>query len=243
MEMDILKSQKCCFIGRIILLLLAAICAPIVAKGERTGSAPCFDIADSTIQEVDYEYRLFHPELQDRLECVGTMTISLSLPDNVERIQLERTLRRDRNKQDPNNLRFMGLAVYHGSPTSIVAHNVYWGTYFRIRVVFTDGSYEHTNTYAVNDYIDEQDLALLQQQSSITNRDEDVATLTVDNRSLYVEPVKPISLSICDVSGRLLFTGDIESSVSIPLDKATSPIVIVKYNDSTNLITKKLIVK
>lgn len=108
---------------------------------------------------------------------------------------------------------------------------MYWGTYFRICAIFSNGDRVYSPTYSINDYIDPQDLDLL--VSSVDDAEINEVDLHVENKNLYVNAHESLSLSVSDLSGNLLFTGEIQQIAVIPLDNTSSPVVIVTYITSS----------
>ena len=80
-------------------------------------------------------------------------------------------------------------------------------------------------------------------QSSVENMDTDNINLRIENKNLYVETHENISLSIFDLSGRTIYTGNIYQSSTIYLNNLSTPFVIVTYKNSSTAGTKKLLVQ
>lgn len=237
MRMEHLKSQRPCFSGRTLLLIAALVVFSMNARGYDVGIDE--EINEELVKDVAYDYELFE-RASDMLDCKGTLHVSLSLPDDIDRVILYRTIPRDRHKDNPM---FLLLADYPGDTTEIMTQEVYWGTYFCVRVLYTDGRDEHSPTYAVNDYVDEQDLELLRQQASVEDMEAESVRMYVEGRTLYVDPAGRLALSVFDPCGRRIFSGNIEQPQSVPLGTICSPMIIVNCTDTHRSVTKKLLVK
>lgn len=94
--------------------------------------------------------------------------------------------------------------------------------------------------YSINDYIDPQDLDLI--LSSVENAEINEVDLHVENKNLYVNAHETLSLSVSDLSGKLLFTGEIQQTAVVPLDNTSSPVVIVTYRTSYATKTIKMLI-
>lgn len=235
--MEHLKSQRPCFSGRTLLLIAALVVFSMNVRGYDVGIDE--EINEELVKDVAYDYELFE-RASDMLDCKGTLHVSLSLQDDIDRVKLYLTIPRDRYKDNPM---FLAVADYPGDTVEIATQEVYWGTYFCVRVLYTDGRDEHSPTYAVNDYVDEQDLEMLRQQASVEDMEGEAVNFYVENRTLYVEPAGHISLSVFDICGRQIFNGDIEQPRSVPLGTICSPMIIVNCTDTRRSVTKKLLVK
>lgn len=94
--------------------------------------------------------------------------------------------------------------------------------------------------YSINDYIDPQDLDLI--LSSVENAEINEVDVQIENKNLYVNAHESLSLSVFDLSGKLLFTGEIQQTAVIPLDNTSSPVVIVTYRTSYATKTIKMLI-
>ena len=197
------------------------------------------DPDETLIQDIIYDYQLFYDYNWSEFDCVGTLSLSIALPENTIRLFFEHT-RSHMTYSDLNDVIFKGKAYY--SPTSnITKPDMYWGTYFRVYAVLSNGDIVYSPKYSINDYIDPQDLDLL--LSSVDNTEIDEVDLHVENKNLYVNAHETLSLSVLDLSGKLLFIGEIQQTAVIPLDNTSSSVVIVTYKTSSATKTIKMLVK
>lgn len=222
--------------GLLFFAVFAFLFDGISAKSVRTLSLEPND--EYIIQDVVYAYQLFYDD-SNRLNCFGTLDLSVSLPADVQTFIVERT---NHNDLDPDHLRFTIKSGYP-STTNVSISNVYWGTYFRVCAVSADGSREYTPIYAINDYIDNEDLESLMQLSSVESMDDGSIDLVVKNKELRVEAPNSVSLVVSDLNGKQLFAGDVHKSRTIPLDGISHPFIIVTYISSNIKTTKKYLIQ
>lgn len=192
---------------------------------------------DSFIEDINYTYQLYTNK-KEKTDCSGELSISVKIPQDAEALLYERTLRHAR---DPHL--FMTKNLYsldNESMFYLTSSNIYWNTYFRIAIYYKDGHREFSPTYSVRDYIRQEDLQLLEEQTGIDNAQYDSVGLEVQNGSLYINTSYNITLSVVDILGRELFYGQISEPTTIPVTGAASSIVIVRYTDSNTTTTKKL---
>ena len=189
------------------------------------------------IQDITYDYQLFYNN-DSELDCVGTLSLLISLPENTSYLIFERT---------PSHMTYFNIndvifrgKTYYSTTSNITKPNMYWGTYFRVYAVLSNGDIVYFSTYSINDYIDPQDLDLI--LSSVENAEINEVDLHVENKNLYVNAHETLSLSVSDLSGNLLFTGEIQQTAVIPLDNTSSPVVIVTYKTSSTTKTIKMLI-
>ena len=87
--MEHLKSQRPCFSGRPLLLIAALIGFSMNVMGYDSGIDEY--INEDLVKGVAYDYELFE-RVPGKLDCKGTLHISLSLPDEVSHIVLNCSL-------------------------------------------------------------------------------------------------------------------------------------------------------
>ncbi len=192
------------------------------------------------IKNIDYEYQIVQND-EDIFDCFGTLNLSLTIPPMARTILLERTLP---HKSDDNDIRFLIKTEYplQDDITDISVPNIYWGTYFRICIILTDESRVYSPILFTNNYIEHNDLQLLEQQSSLGHIENDPIHIVIENGSLRIESSEVLTVSIFDISGKCIFTGRNDYTDSFSLNNIKASVIIVKcYNDRLSL-TKKLLV-
>lgn len=221
---------------RLLSIVIAVFVLCGMAKGERT------IINESLIYDVKYTYQLVTNEF-GRLNCVGELEVYVNIPEDASFFIFERTPYGDRWLDGPP--RFLIKEEYPITTKIICKPEIYWGTYFSAYIYYKDGSfYEYAPTFAVNSYIAEEDLALLEgQHSTVEEVANNSVNMNVVNGSLYIETLQEVQLSVFDITGKNIFSGPIHQSTTIPLDMVGTPFIIVKYTQDNIVTTKKLIVK
>lgn len=234
--MDLLRLQK--YSSHKDKLLMLSIFLALLFDVEATNIGTPIPINEDLITDIDYKYQLFHNNQND-IDCSGVLNLSINLPQDTKSIILERS---EPHVSSGNDIRFLIKSEYpsYNTATSISISNIYWGTYFRICVILTDGNREYSPTYFINKYLDPDDLKLLEGLSAIENIGSDSFGFVVKDKSLYIETSDTISLSIFDLSGKHLFTGDIYRPTVIPLTNFKQPVILIKCIKSNSTITKKL---
>ena len=232
------KLQNSYFSHRISILLYVLFCS-LFAKASNPEPKASMTIDDSFVKDITYDYQLIsHGEAYT--DCCGTLNISVAMPADVEVFFVERTRP---HLSENDKIYFGSKSVWPNTTTDINLDKIYWGSFFRIRVRFNDEREIFSPTYSINDFISEQDMELLGAQSSVENMDTDNINLRIENKNLYVETHENISLSIFDLSGRTIYTGNIYQSSTIYLNNLSTPFVIVTYKNSSTAGTKKLLVQ
>ncbi len=110
-------------------------------------------------------------------------------------------------------------------------------------VYLENDNYVYSRTYTISDYIDEEDLALLNQQSSVEDVDVKDVKIHAENGILNVEATENIVLSVYDLFGNCLFCGDINGTHSISLKNLSTPFIILRYSNSVSTKTQKILVR
>ena len=237
--MDYVIFIKCHLNSIFLALLLGFVVFSSEAKNENSEYFASIPIDESLVQDVTYEYELING-LGNQPDCVGTLSLLIPALTDVDAFVVERTLP---HTLGSDNLRFMVKSAFSGDTSHLDISNIYWGTYFRVNVIFTDGSRKYSPIYSVNEYIDEEDLALFIKQTHVGNADIDDVEIGIKGKNLYIRTSAFISLSIYDLYGNMLFTGDIDQSMAMPLDNLKSPIIIIKYTNSNDTVTKKILIQ
>lgn len=222
--------------SRLVLLLLTLLASPSLTKAMEYGMSSQTPIVDSLVHDISYDYKLESDG--NNIRCKGKLRFSISAPDKISRLRLYCSpfLLND-------EVKFLSIQEYPISTTIIERDNVNWNNQFRLCVIFEDKTYIYSPIYTISDYIDEEDLVLLNQQSSVEDVDVKDVKIHAENGILNVETAENIVLSIYDLFGNCLFSGDIIGTHSIPLKNLSTPFIIVRYSDYVSTTTKKILVR
>lgn len=204
--------------------------------------APIFETKneDPLIKEVKYNYQLFSKS-GDKLDSKGDLMLSLSLPVNTSKLIFEKSKPHLLNLES-ERLPFQAKSEFPQS-SNLSIPNILWGTYFRIRAILADGTDVYSSIYSTNDYMNKDDLEALINSASVEDIHSDDVSLHINNKRLYITADKVVYLSIYDLYGNQIFSGNINNAAEIPLDDVSSPFIIVKYSNSNITKTQKLLVK
>ena len=170
------------------------------------------------IQNIAYNYQLFSDN-GARIDCCGTLDLSISFPQNTSILIFERT-RSHLIDPDTSNLKFLIKSEYPVT-TNLSIPEIYWGTYFRLCAILYDGTRICSPIYF-------EEIGL------------DKISLHIRNKRLHVNTPMPLNLSIFDLYGEVIFNGDIQQSSEIPLDHINTPIIIARYRTQNIIKTTKL---
>lgn len=221
------------------LLLTIVVVVSSDAKAENIGYFASVPDDESLVQNITYKYELIN-DAGNRPDCVGILSLSMSALADVDAFVLERTLPRI---LDTENMHFMVKSAFPGNTTNLDISDIYWGTYFRIRVDFADGTRKYSPTYSVNEYIDGEDLESVMKQSSMECVDTGNVSVEIKDKTLFIQTSDTMRIFIYDLYGKELFNGDINHSMTIPLDNIKSQIVIIKYKGVNITGIKKFLIR
>ncbi len=172
------------------------------------------------IQNIAYNYQLFSDN-GARIDCCGTLDLSISFPQNTSILIFERT-RSHLIDPDTSNLKFLIKSEYPVT-TNLSIPEIYWGTYFRLCAILYDGTRICSPIY-----------------SALEEIGLDKISLHIRNKRLHVNTPKLLYLSIFDIHGKSIFSGNIQQSSVIPLDHLDTPIIIARYRTQNIIKTTKL---
>ncbi len=222
-----------------IVLYLSPTCVKANVNTQQTEEE---NISEIAITDINYSYELFNKS-QSKFDCAGTLTCSISIPENAKELIFERTSPYQYNH---NYIFFSSKTPYSidGAPyINIEKENIHWNTYFRVRILFEDDSSIFSAIYFINDYIKPSDLEILTGASNIEDIESSPVSIHVRNRRLYIENYDTANITIYDGQGIFLFSKLITGNEEIPIDNIRSPYIILKYISPRNSLTKKILIK
>lgn len=195
------------------------------------------------VKNISYNYEMFVYE-NGRANCNGPLTLDITFSKNCNRILLFKS--RAHLLSDDRILSW-ALSEFSipisTSDIEISLANISWGTYFKLRADFEDGTFLYTPTYCTNSYINENDLNIVIGQASVDHTIYDSLNISVNNNFLSIDTSESVDFTIADLNGNIYFSGIISRPTLIPIDNVTSPIILVRYKIKDSIITKKFIVK
>lgn len=201
---------------------------------------------DPLCEEISYSYEIFFDEETNNYDCIGTLCITLSLPENCTKVLLERTY--PHLLEDEDNFRKLFLRYKREcvvEDNKITIPNIYWGTFFRIRAQQSDNSWINSPIYHTNNYIESSDLDIILNSTltSLYDVKDDNVTIQFINKDLHIHSPEVFSVTIYDLSGNAIFNGINQNTFEIPVDNVVSPFIIIFLKKSNNLIIKKFFLK
>lgn len=194
------------------------------------------------ISDIYYDYELIYNDKTDRYDCIGSLGMTVKVFDDFKRILFCRT-REHRLESDRKNFIYCMTYEVNGTdnPIELLLTKVRWGTYFRIRADFEDGSRIYSPTLCVNDYIAPDDWEKIKNSNTsgvgFINEDKNVE-ISLKNQWLKVKTDKPIDFSVIDLFGRVIYNGRVLQNADIPIENR---FIIVQYNYNGKIFTKKII--
>lgn len=240
MTMDLPTHRKYYLKNRHLYLLSIILVFALNVKAGNTDTPELEIYNNSFIQDITYTYNLFSED-QKGLDCYGVLDLSISLPINTKTLIFERTKPHITNP-DLNKLHFIVKSELPNT-VDLTIPNIYWGTYFRICAILIDGTRLYSSIYSINEYINHGDLDFLLKSSSIEEMYIDDVSLYIKNKKLYVNTPDTLSLSIYDLYGNQIFSGDIYQAKEIYLNNINSPFIIATYRISNITKTRKILVQ
>lgn len=193
------------------------------------------------INEVLYDYEVFTNN-KGLIDCTGTLKVIVNIPDNCTKIVFYHT----KNHLTDNDKHLMpvygdkDVAGLSGT-VEFSRPNISWGTYFRVQCFFENGSsYIDTEKYCTNSYLSEKDRDLIFGFSNVDDAIAGDVSVSVVDGGLSVITMENTDVTVVDMNGNNIFTGAISRPVIIPLDRATSSVIIVRYRTGENVVTKKI---
>lgn len=185
---------------------------------------------------IKYEYTLI--EQNGRKDCIGTLSFSLNITNEINRVLLERT--NPHFKGD--KIRFAAKRVLSFDPDCSIANisieDVKWGTYFRLLYFMKDDTSKVTSIYHTDTYISQADLDILNDGMGVDDIKDDGSLITYNPENKTLSVSHPVNCEIYDLLGRVLFTGAIEDCIS--LSGFNTGLLIVHCLDNNRKIVKKI---
>lgn len=197
------------------------------------------DSSDSefVLNDIKYDYTVY--DKGGWLDCVGKLSFSIPVTDDVSYMILYKT--KPRYPAD-KEIRFHSkLPIDIEADQTIVEfqqENIYWGTYFQMSYYMKDGSIEHSPMYCTNTYISQADLDRLTESASVDDIMPDDCGFSFNRMTRTFEVKEGASVEIFDITGQILFSGTGEQNLS--LANLQGKCVIVRCATDNGVYNKKL---
>lgn len=197
---------------------------------------------DSLLRDIRYEYEIssgYHDSKYWTM-CLGTLSMTIEIPDSTEHILFCRANGPTVKYLYPpfyNSLK--PLDIDGVSAVDVNIENVGADSYFR--VIFTvDGTLYYSSHFAINDLISTEDLNKLHESSANFGvADEDV-DIDVINGMLSIECTSDCNVEVFSVDGKTVFKRTIHKGLELPLQTG---IFIVRVSSNHKTMTKKIAIR
>lgn len=208
-----------------------------LTEADDTASAPKIEVTD-----IEYDYELYSPDAS-WTDCRGTLTITANVSENTTKVLFWYS-RSHLTPDDRNPL--LGKAFYDvANPNEPVVitrpERTYWGMYFKLGAVDDNNNWAYSPLYCTSDFITPEDMEKILNNAGIDDiENAHNVNLSFENSILEIDTSAETHVTVSDLTGRILFNGTVNSSISIPL---SSNFIIVRYSTNNQVFTKKLLSK
>lgn len=192
------------------------------------------------IKNISYDYNIMENSA-GTCYCEGTLKLGVDIPKDAVYVELQRG-------HSPQNVHESGLfyssrCQYEVDSKLISRDRIRDNEFFRLYIEYPDNHSEYTHTLFVKDYISTEDLEKINKTTDLSATDfEDVKIFKIDN-NLIIKPSKTIYVMVSDLMGNQIYTGDVSNYMEIPIDKCSSPIIVVNISGVNNFKTFKILNK
>ncbi|MCM1489370.1 MAG: hypothetical protein NC095_00880 [Muribaculum sp.] len=189
------------------------------------------------VEDIKYDYDV--DEDSGFIDCIGTLSMTVNVPSEYAYVRFDRS---GQHLNDSSEFGASAASMYEDAGTSfkIIKENISWGTYFKASVVFPDGDRLFTPIYCVDDYIEDEDLAIFRSQNDIDEVFVMPVIIKAINKTIIIESNEKTFFNVTGIDGKTIYSGYVFGIIEIPV---SSPISIVNYQLNNKIITKKLICK
>ena len=241
MKMAKLKLQRYSLIKELTLVcfLLLSFLGFKARGGESDESQHLVEITD-----IKYDYEII-TKYSTKADGYAELTIRYPVEyfgsvDSIGTIILEKSAYGHRSEPDHFILRATYRDINDEGILNISVHFSH-GTYFRAHVFGVKGHLT-SKVYCIDDYISPEDLQKIYGTTEMEKITSSDVGICIQKRTLIIDTVEPICLTVADINGKLLFTGDVCDYKELPLHTST-PFVIARYTDGKSVKTKTILVQ
>lgn len=220
-----------------LLFLVTLVLSCFQLKAEEQDTEP-----DIEIVNIDFDYTLVPPNIYvPSSDASGTLYIEAKVSSNIEYVIFKRTFV---HLKTDEKLQFVQKSRYNvsdnNSTIKITKKYASWGMYFQLDAVAFSGDITSTPLFCSNDYISPEDLEKIMNNASVEDIETDDINITFKSNVLTVDASSEVQISVYDLTGRILFNGNVSQYTEIPL---SANLIIVKYTTKDQTVTKKFISK
>lgn len=193
------------------------------------------------IEEISYNYELIQDK-KGKFDCTGSLDLRVKVDKAVDYLIFCRTRHHlfELPQRWVTSNTFIDVDS-EDNPTILISKETSWGIYFEIRACLSTGGWEYSPKYCINDYIQPEDWAKIQESAGIDDVvDETPIAVSFSNGLLSVDTNENLFLSVYDLTCRIVFSGNLSQPMNIPI---SANLIIVKYTTKDQTVTQKFIAK
>ena len=197
---------------------------------------------DSLISDINYDYEITSGYYNDEYWtlCLGTLSLTIEVPDTVDRIIFQRANGPTvKFKYPPFYNLHAHLDISGKSKVSVKREQVRHDSYFRVLFYTKEGCYPSSH-YAVKDLISPEDLERLQETNSAIEINEDAPQIEVINGGISIKCKDKCYIEVVSIDGKSIYCGTLYQDTEIPL---YSGMYIVRNHFNNKCESKKIIIK
>ncbi len=196
---------------------------------------------DTLISNVVYDYEITsgYSDKGYWTMCKGTLSMTITVPDIVKRIELQRA--------NGQSVKFMYPPFYNvrrdldisgKSSVEVEVQEVRADTYFRIDCV-VDKTHYYSSHFAVNDLISPEDLEKLKETNSTLEVLEEFPEIEIKDNGVYINCQTRCKIEIVSIDGKTISNCFIDTDTEVPLQTG---IYFIRILCNNKYITKKLMI-
>lgn len=204
------------------------------------------DIPTPEMSDISYDYNLTFSG--SSYDSMGTLTLTVRVPENTKHIYFYNTTVRYRNVPK-EKLFFSTLREFlplpePGQPKTYTASLIRSGIYFKLVCVDEYNNRVTSDTLCSSSYINPDDLDLiLNNNAEIEEVDGYEPKLYKERGHLVVDSLEPLDLTIFTMDGKILYKNHDIVATEIDLRGISPQIVLVRYSTNDYTKTIKLLLK
>lgn len=197
---------------------------------------------DSLINEINYDYEITSGYYEGKYwtMCLGTLSLTIEVPDSTESIHFLRANGPTVKYLYPpfyNHIKH--LDITGKSNIDINIENVGADSYFRIEFKINGTTY-YSSHFAVNDLISSEDLERLKDTNSCDEVTEEDFSLHIIGHTVFVECNSYCHIEVLSTDGKSQYVTTVCQGAEIPLNPG---VFIIRVTHDNSITTKKIIIR
>lgn len=197
------------------------------------------------VKDVSYDYNLkINATTGKPTNCDGEITLTIIYPQGTKKLYIQGT-----SQNSIITPPFFGRLEERALPETYgpltTSFRARWNTLFRIRCFVNSSDDETKNLYSeiyeVNSFITPDDLAKLKDAAGLDVVEMDDVDIKIADGQLTISAFESTEIMLYDLMGICQFSGLVNGTYTLNLNRFSSQILILKCNNSRQSITKKII--